>query len=228
MAALGVLLLAVAGVAVLAVLSIAPAGLGLLPAAVVAVFSWRFLYVRARQRAEALEWQLSALLRVLSVQLSETDFEDRLLDALGAIERPEPALFALQRDLAAGKPLTESLASFSQNTPSLLAKKAAMQLMLCYQSGKSGMLDAMADELGGGHAVRLQAFAARSAFLSLWFVVLGALVPLMLAAMALVGAAFLPLDMPPLAVLLFFAAGVPLGLLCIVLFAAALRPGGFA
>jgi hypothetical protein len=86
----------------------------------------------------------------------------------------------------------------------------------------------LADECGNVHGFALQSFAAKTAFLSLWFVVLGALVPLMLAAYVLVGPVFLPLDVPPTLVWLFFAVGLPLVLLSVVGVAASLRPGGFS
>lgn len=165
------------------------------------------LAMRSQRRLEA---QVGSLLRLLSVRLAFEPFEAALKAASLQPALPHPALQRLVRDLDRGLPTLSALGRLGGATPSVLIKKAAMQLAFCYRQGDASALSALADEFSQAHAAALHRFSARSSFASVWFETSAALLPLLVSAYVLVGASFLQFTFAAPAPFLLLAVGFPL------------------
>lgn len=150
-----------------------------------------------RRETRRLEAQVGSMLRLLSVRLSFEPFEEALSQAALQSPRPHPALARLAHDVRSGVAPLSALRRFGASSPSIAIKKAAMQLSFAYRQGESSGLSSLADEFSHLHAAALQRFAGRTAFASVWFEALGALLPLLLSAYVLVGASFLDFTFSP-------------------------------
>lgn len=184
--------------------------------------------VFARKKAEDLEAELATVLRLVAVQLPFAGFETAVQNAVElGVPRPHPALCAWAKAVGIGENVAASLQRLSRHSSSLWVKKAAMQVFFAYRQGRGETLWAVADELAARHAEKQRGFAAKTVFLSAWFVVLGSLVPMMLAAYVLVGSAFLSFSFSPELVWAGFALGLPLLLGLVVVYAFLVSPGGW-
>ncbi|MBI4360787.1 hypothetical protein HY572_03365 [Candidatus Micrarchaeota archaeon] len=183
--------------------------------------------VFAQKRADDLEADLSVALRLMAVQLPFSGFECAVENAVKTgLPNCHPALLAWARAVESGESVSTSLRRLSSQTNSLWVRKAAMQILFSYRQGSGAPLLALADELSARHVEKRRLFASKTVFLSAWFVVLGSLVPMMLAAYVLVGSAFLSFSFSPEFVLAGFALGLPLVLGLVVFYAFLVAPGG--
>ncbi|MBI5226670.1 hypothetical protein HY994_05570 [Candidatus Micrarchaeota archaeon] len=172
--------------------------------------SWKIPLLVAERNVRALESQLGSVLQLLSVQLAFEPFEAALNSCIRRVHAPHPALQKLARDLDGGLPVLSALRRLNNATPSVLVKKAGMQLAFAYRQGDAAGLSALSEEFSQGHVEALHRFAARTAFGSVWFEALAALLPLLISAYVLVGASFLQFTFPSSGPFWLLAAALPL------------------
>lgn len=162
-----------------------------------AAFAFFLPSVLALRQIRTLEWQVGSVLRVLSVRLAFEPFEQALCNAARQPSRPHIVLLRLALDLENGVSVLSALRRLGAATPSVLVKKAAMQLAFCYRNGDASALAALSDEFSNFHSAALQRFSGLTSFSSVWFEAFGALLPLFLSAYVLVGSSFLDFTFAP-------------------------------